>query len=72
MAGRVGAGGATVTHHPKKNKSIPIWSMALLSAPHATTSLHSLSRPLTSSGADLRVGRGPNATGVVSVTLPHG
>lgn len=42
-----------VTHHPKKNKRTPVWSMALLSAPHATTSFLSLSRPLISSGADL-------------------
>ena len=32
--GREGAGGMAVTHHPKKNKLTPIWSMALLSAPN--------------------------------------
>lgn len=51
--GRAGARGMAVTHHPKKNKRTPIWSMALLSAPDATTSFLSLSRPLISSGADL-------------------
>lgn len=49
------AGRAAVTHHPKKNKSMPIWSMACLSAPPVTPySFCHLSYPLISSRADPR------------------